>query len=45
METKTWTRTEIEAMINGNDLAVEFETALSQVCRIFRFRIEDRVSP
>jgi len=23
METKTWTRTEIEAMINGNDLAVE----------------------
>jgi 2-oxo-4-hydroxy-4-carboxy-5-ureidoimidazoline decarboxylase len=23
----------------------EFETALSQVCRIFRFRIEDRVSP
>ena len=29
----------------GNDLAVEFETALSQVCRIVRFRIEDRVSP
>ena len=29
----------------GNDLAVEFETALQQVCRIFRFRIEDRVSP
>ena len=29
----------------GNDMAVEFETALSQVCRIFRFRIEDRVSP
>ena len=29
----------------GNDEAVEFETALSQVCRIFRFRIEDRVSP
>lgn len=23
----------------------EFATALSQVCRIFRFRIEDRVSP
>jgi 2-oxo-4-hydroxy-4-carboxy-5-ureidoimidazoline decarboxylase len=23
----------------------EFETALTQVCRIFRFRIEDRVSP
>jgi 2-oxo-4-hydroxy-4-carboxy-5-ureidoimidazoline decarboxylase len=23
----------------------EFETALQQVCRIFRFRIEDRVSP
>ena len=23
METKTWTRTEIEAMINGNDRAVE----------------------
>lgn len=28
-----------------NDLAIEFETALQQVCRIFRFRIEDRVSP
>ncbi len=23
----------------------EFTTALAQVCRIFRFRIEDRVSP
>ena len=29
----------------ANDVAVEFETALQQVCRIFRFRIEDRVSP
>jgi 2-oxo-4-hydroxy-4-carboxy-5-ureidoimidazoline decarboxylase len=29
----------------GNDAQVEFETALQQVCRIFRFRIEDRVSP
>ena len=29
----------------GNDAKVEFETALQQVCRIFRFRIEDRVSP
>ena len=29
----------------GNDVQAEFETALSQVCRIFRFRIEDRVSP
>ena len=29
----------------GNDSATEFETALQQVCRIFRFRIEDRVSP
>jgi len=26
-----------------NDHATEFATALSQVCRIFRFRIEDRV--
>ena len=29
----------------SNDAEVEFETALQQVCRIFRFRIEDRVSP
>ncbi len=29
----------------GNDEAAEFETALGQVCRIFRFRLEDRVSP
>ena len=29
----------------GNDEATEFATALQQVCRIFRFRIEDRVSP
>ncbi len=28
-----------------NDPAVEFETALAQVARIFRFRIEDRVAP
>jgi 2-oxo-4-hydroxy-4-carboxy-5-ureidoimidazoline decarboxylase len=26
-----------------NDVAVEFATALAQVCRIFRFRIEERV--
>ena len=29
----------------GNDEAAEFQTALQQVCRIFRFRIEDRVTP
>ena len=29
----------------GNDHEAEFETALAQVCRIFGFRIEDRVSP
>ena len=28
-----------------NDYDVEVATALGQVCRIFRFRIEDRVSP
>lgn len=28
-----------------NDHATEFATALTQVCRIFRFRIEDRVNP
>jgi 2-oxo-4-hydroxy-4-carboxy-5-ureidoimidazoline decarboxylase len=28
-----------------NDHATEFATAMSQVCRIFRFRIEDRVRP
>lgn len=28
-----------------NDHATEFATALTQVCRIFRFRIEDRVTP
>ncbi|HEY7690509.1 MAG TPA: 2-oxo-4-hydroxy-4-carboxy-5-ureidoimidazoline decarboxylase [Dongiaceae bacterium] len=28
-----------------NDHATEFATALGQVCRIFRFRIEDRVKP
>lgn len=28
-----------------NDHGAEFETALGQVCRIFRFRLEDRVSP
>lgn len=27
-----------------NDAATEFATALAQVCRIFRFRLEDRVS-
>ena len=29
----------------GRDRNEEFATALSQVCRIFRFRIEDRVAP
>ena len=29
----------------GNAPAVEFENALGQIARIFRFRIEDRVSP
>lgn len=28
-----------------NDPAEEFETALAQIARIFRFRLEDRVSP
>jgi 2-oxo-4-hydroxy-4-carboxy-5-ureidoimidazoline decarboxylase len=28
-----------------NDRETEFATALEQVCRIFRFRIEDRVRP
>ena len=28
-----------------NNPEEEFETALRQVCRIFRFRLEDRVSP
>jgi 2-oxo-4-hydroxy-4-carboxy-5-ureidoimidazoline decarboxylase len=28
-----------------NDREAEFAAALTQVCRIFRFRIEDRVSP
>jgi 2-oxo-4-hydroxy-4-carboxy-5-ureidoimidazoline decarboxylase len=29
----------------GNDPEQEFAMAIAQVCRIFRFRIEDRVSP
>ena len=29
----------------GNAPEQEFAMAISQVCRIFRFRIEDRVSP
>ncbi|MCA3556502.1 2-oxo-4-hydroxy-4-carboxy-5-ureidoimidazoline decarboxylase [Aestuariivirga sp.] len=29
----------------GNGREAEFETALQQVCRILRFRLEDRVSP
>ncbi len=29
----------------GNDPDVEFETALAQIARIFRFRLEDRISP
>ena len=27
----------------GNDKEAEFKTALEQVCRIIRFRLEDRV--
>ncbi len=29
----------------ANDPETEFETALAQICRIFRFRLEDRVAP
>ena len=29
----------------NNTAEDEFETALGQIARIFRFRIEDRVSP
>ena len=29
----------------GNSLDAEFETAIAQICRIFRFRLEDRVAP
>jgi 2-oxo-4-hydroxy-4-carboxy-5-ureidoimidazoline decarboxylase len=29
----------------NNDAEAEFAMAIAQVCRIFRFRIEDRVSP
>ena len=29
----------------GNDVEAEFIMAIAQVCRIFRFRIEDRVLP
>jgi 2-oxo-4-hydroxy-4-carboxy-5-ureidoimidazoline decarboxylase len=29
----------------GNSPEAEFETALAQICRIFRFRLEDRVAP
>lgn len=29
----------------GNSPEAEFEMALAQVCRIFRFRLEDRVTP
>lgn len=29
----------------GNDMEQEFAAAIAQVCRIFRFRIEDRVLP
>ena len=30
---------------HSNSVAVEFETALEQVCRIIRFRLEDRIDP
>ena len=29
----------------GNDMPTEFAAAIAQICCIFRFRIEDRVSP
>jgi 2-oxo-4-hydroxy-4-carboxy-5-ureidoimidazoline decarboxylase len=29
----------------NNDAETEFATAIAQVCRIFRFRVEDRVAP
>ena len=29
----------------GNSPEAEFEMALAQICRIFRFRLEDRVAP
>lgn len=29
----------------GNDAETEFETAMLEIARIFRFRIEDRVAP
>ena len=29
----------------ANDTETEFETALAQIARIFRFRLEDRISP
>jgi 2-oxo-4-hydroxy-4-carboxy-5-ureidoimidazoline decarboxylase len=29
----------------GNSPDAEFETAIAQICRIFRFRLEDRVAP
>lgn len=29
----------------GNEPAAEFETALGQIARIFRFRLEDRIAP
>ena len=37
-------RGEFIALLN-NDAEAEFAMAIAQVCRIFRFRIEDRVSP
>jgi 2-oxo-4-hydroxy-4-carboxy-5-ureidoimidazoline decarboxylase len=42
------TKTQILASFEervGRGKAEEFEMSISQVCRIFRFRIEDRVSP
>ena len=41
--TKTMILDAFEARL-PNDAETEFATALAQVCRIFRFRLEDRVS-
>jgi len=42
--TKTMILDAFEARLPG-DFDAEFATALAQVCRIFRFRLEDRIAP
>lgn len=42
--TKSMILESFESRVN-NAAETEFATALAQVCRIFRFRIEDRVAP